>query len=94
MVNEPLPDDVRARVQIVLRNAQVMLHQINMLPVGMKANITPMDAAMPHMAMELKPISTPVPPTPTEPESPSGVDDNNAAKAAAMAEEAQAEGWV
>lgn len=93
MVNEPLPDDVRARVQIVLRNAQVMLHQINMLPVGMKANITPMDAAMPQMAMELKPISTPVPPTPTEPESPSGVDDNNAAKAAAMAEEAQAEGW-
>jgi DNA-binding response OmpR family regulator len=93
MVNEPLPDDVRARVQIVLRNAQVMLHQINMLPVGMKANITPMDAAMPQMAMELKSISTPVPPTPTEPESPSGVDDNNAAKAAAMAEEAQAEGW-
>lgn len=93
MVNEPLPDDVRARVQIVLRNAQVMLHQINMLPVGMKANITPMDAAMPQMAMELKPNSTPVPPTPTEPESPSGVDDNNAAKAAAMAEEAQAEGW-
>ena len=93
MVNEPLPDDVRARVQIVLRNAQVMLHQINMLPVGMKANITPMDAAMPQMAMELKPIPTPVPPTPTEPESPSGVDDNNAAKAAAMAEEAQAEGW-
>lgn len=93
MVNEPLPDDVRARVQIVLRNAQVMLHQINMLPVGMKANITPMDAAMPQMAMELKPISTPAPPTPTEPESPSGVDDNNAAKAAAMAEEAQAEGW-
>jgi YesN/AraC family two-component response regulator len=64
-----------------------------MLPVGMKANITPMDAAMPQMAMELKPISTPAPPTPTEPESPSGVDDNNAAKAAAMAEEAQAEGW-
>ena len=93
MVNEPLPDDVRARVQIVLRNAQVMLHQINMLPVGMKANITPMDAAMPQMAMELKSISTPVPPTPTELESPSGVDDNNAAKAAAMAEEAQAEGW-
>lgn len=93
MVNEPLPDDVRARVQIVLRNAQVMLHQINMLPVGMKANITPMDAAMPQMAMELKSISTPAPPTPTEPESPSGVDDNNAAKAAAMAEEAQAEGW-
>lgn len=93
MVNEPLPDDERARVQIVLRNAQVMLHQINMLPVGMKANITPMDAAMPQMAMELKPISTPAPPTPTEPESPSGVDDNNAAKAAAMAEEAQAEGW-
>ena len=93
MVNEPLPDDVRARVQIVLRNAQVMLHQINMLPVGMKANITPMDAAMPQMAMELKPNSTPVPPTPTEPESPSGVDDNNAAKAAAMAEEAQTEGW-
>ena len=93
MVNEPLPDDVRARVQIVLRNAQVMLHQINMLPVGMKANITPMDAAMPQMAMELKPISTPVPPTPTEPESPSGVDDNNAAKVAAIAEEAQAEGW-
>lgn len=93
MVNEPLPDDVRARVQIVLRNAQVMLHQINMLPVGMKANITPMDAAMPQMAMELKPIPTPAPPTPTEPESPSGVDDNNAAKAAAMAEEAQAEGW-
>lgn len=93
MVNEPLPDDVRARVQIVLRNAQVMLHQINMLPVGMKANITPMDAAMPQMAMELKSFSTPAPPTPTEPESPSGVDDNNAAKAAAMAEEAQAEGW-
>ena len=93
MVNEPLPDDVRARVQIVLRNAQVMLHQINMLPVGMKANITPMDAAMPQMAMELKSISTPVPPTPTEPESPSGVDDSNAAKAAAMAEETQAEGW-
>jgi DNA-binding response OmpR family regulator len=93
MVNEPLPDDVRARVQIVLRNAQVMLHQINMLPVGMKANITPMDAAMPQMAMDLKSISTPVPPTPSEPESPSGVDDNNAAKAAAIAEEAQAEGW-
>ena len=93
MANEPLADDVKARVQIVLRNAQVMLHQINMLPVGMKANIAPMDAAMPQMVMEMKPISAPAAPAPTEPESPSGVDDSNAAKAAAMAEETQAEGW-
>lgn len=93
MANEPLSDDVRARVQIVLRNAQVMLHQINMLPVGMKANAASMDAAIPQMMMDMKLAPTPVAPAPVEPESPSGVDDSNAAKAAAMAKEAQTEGW-
>ena len=93
MANEPLSDDVRARVQIVLRNAQVMLHQINMLPVGMKANAASMDAAIPQMMMDMKLAPTPVAPAPAEPESPSGVDDSNAAKAAAMAKEAQTEGW-
>lgn len=93
MANEQPSDDVRARIQIVLRNAQVMLHQINMLPIGMKANIAPMDTAIPQIAMGMRPISTPAASSPTEPESPSGVDDSNAAKAAAMTKEAQAEGW-
>ena len=33
---EPLSDDVRVRVQMILRNAQLLLHQVNMLPAGGK----------------------------------------------------------
>ena len=47
MANEPFSDDVRLRVQIVLRNAQVMLHQINMLPIDTKASVMPLETTLP-----------------------------------------------
>lgn len=88
MANEPFSDDVRLRVQIVLRNAQVMLHQINMLPIDTKASVMPLETTLPQMPMsvETKPVQpvTPSPaPTPAaETHATSGVDDSNAAKVA------------
>lgn len=41
MAAESLTDDMRARVQMVLRNAQMLLHQVNMLPVGIKSDMVP-----------------------------------------------------
>ena len=51
MAAEPLTDDVRVRVQMILRNAQLLLHQVNMLPAGVKGNVVsamipPVDAVM------------------------------------------------
>jgi DNA-binding response OmpR family regulator len=41
LMTEPLADDLRGRIQMVLRNAQILLHQVNMLPSGTKSSIIP-----------------------------------------------------
>ena len=41
LVGEPLTDELRGRLQMVLRNAQILLHQVNLLPSGTKSNIIP-----------------------------------------------------
>ena len=47
---EPITDELRVSIQMILRNAQLLLHQVNMLPTGMKGNIVsslvPVDAVM------------------------------------------------
>ncbi len=76
MVAEPMPEDRRARLQTLLRNSQLLLHQINMLPSGMK----PSDSTI----MAIQAMSTPAaaqPYTTTKHTDDPGncVDDNNAA---------------
>ena len=50
---EPLTDELRVSIQMILRNAQLLLHQVNMLPTGMKGNVVPslvpVDAVMTQM---------------------------------------------
>lgn len=41
LVSEPIADDLRGRIQMVLRNAQILLHQVNMLPSGTQSSIIP-----------------------------------------------------
>lgn len=86
---EPLADDVRVRVQMILRNAQLLLHQVNMLPAGGKGNVMP--ALVPPVDAVMTQVATPTPvPTPTlkkeikeEESKPVGIDDSNVAKVAA-----------
>lgn len=50
MVSEPMSEDLRMRVHMVLRNAQMLLHQVNMLPVGMRPGMMPqVDVQMPNI---------------------------------------------
>lgn len=97
MVGESLPGDLSGRVQMVLRNAQILLHQVNMLPVGIKSGIVPMMAPDAGMS-SLMPAAAngmgqqPSPSTAAEQGAaqkegrqgtvPSGIDDSNAAEAA------------
>lgn len=39
MVTEPMGEDLRLRIHMVLRNVQMLLHQVNMLSVGMRSGI-------------------------------------------------------
>ena len=89
LASEPLADDVRVRVQMILRNAQLLLHQVNMLPAGGKGNVMP--ALVPPVDAVMTQVATPTPvPTPTikkeikeEGSKPVGIDDSNVAKVAA-----------
>lgn len=46
MASDPLPEDARMKLHMILRSAQMMLHQINMLPVGINANAAPANMVM------------------------------------------------
>ena len=86
---EPLADEVRVSVQMILRNAQLLLHQVNMLPAGMKGNVMP--ALVPPVDAVLTQVTTPVAnngqrkadTTQREAEKPVGIDDSNVAKVSA-----------
>lgn len=54
---EPLTDDVRVRVQMILRNAQLLLHQVNMLPAGGKGTVVP--ALIPSVDSVMTQVTTP-----------------------------------
>jgi DNA-binding response OmpR family regulator len=56
LASEPLADDVRVSVQMILRNAQLLLHQVNMLPAGMKGNVVP--ALVPPVDAVMTPMVT------------------------------------
>ena len=58
LASESLADDVRVRVQMILRNAQLLLHQVNMLPAGGKGNVVP--ALVPPVDAVMTPVTTPV----------------------------------
>jgi len=97
MASEPLNDDVRVRIQMVLRNAQILLHQVNMLPSGMKSDVMgmivpPLDTVM--TTVSAPPAEKSVPPAEGKEEMNSasmtdvdeqarGIDDNNVAVVAA-----------
>jgi YesN/AraC family two-component response regulator len=74
---------------MILRNAQLLLHQVNMLPAGGKGNVMP--ALVPPVDAVMTQVATPTPvPTPTvkkeikeEESKPVGIDDSNVAKVAA-----------
>ena len=58
MASEPLSDDVRGRVQMILRSAQLLLHQVNMLPMGTKGGMMPsISAVMPTVPTALNDTS-------------------------------------
>lgn len=97
MTTEPLSDDVRARLQMILRNAQVLLHQVNMLPSGTKSSIIPAilsqtDVVMPQTAplpasVESKPKNETTGSKTSEAEGIKIVDDSNAAQLAVTRED-------
>lgn len=48
MASEPIGDDLRLRVHMILRNAQMLLHQVNILSTGMRPSmVTPVEMQMP-----------------------------------------------
>lgn len=47
MASDPLPEEARMKLHMILRSAQMMLHHINMLPVGINANAAPANMGMP-----------------------------------------------
>lgn len=76
MVAEPLPEAQRTRIQILLRNSQILLHQINMLPSGMKPSESTIMAIQNMTApMAAQPYATTKPKTDAD----NYVDDTNAA---------------
>ena len=89
MASEQLPDELRGRVQMILRNAQILLHQVNMLPSDRKSDLLPAmlsnNAAMPTAAPTTPNTLTPQETSTSAPAKQTrgdggGVDDNNAAK--------------
>lgn len=46
MASDPLPEEARMKLHMILRSAQMMLHHINMLPVGINANAAPANMGM------------------------------------------------
>ncbi|MBO7581281.1 MAG: response regulator [Bacteroidaceae bacterium] len=81
---EPLRDDVRVSIQMILRNAQLLLHQVNMLPSGVKGNVVsslpPVDAVMTQMV-----TPTPMPKVKNDSKDThqmAGIDDSNVGKMA------------
>lgn len=86
---EPLADEVRVSVQMILRNAQLLLHQVNMLPAGVKGNVMP--AFVPPVDAVMTQVTTPVVDnskrttdnTQRNTEKPVGIDDSNVAKVTA-----------
>lgn len=86
---EPLTDEVRVSIQMILRNAQLLLHQVNMLPAGMKGNVLsslpPVDAVMTQMAT---PAPKPLVKHEEKGDDPKmvGIDDSNVAKVASSRE--------
>ena len=86
---EPLADDVRVRVQMILRNAQLLLHQVNMLPAGGKGNVVP--ALVPAVDAVMTQVTTPVVNNGQRPsdngqrnvDKTVGIDDSNVAKVSA-----------
>lgn len=76
MVAEPLPEAQRTKIQILLRNSQILLHQINMLPSGMKPSESTIMAIQNMTApVAAQPYATNKPKT----DSDNYVDDTNAA---------------
>lgn len=90
LASEPLADSVKPRIQLLLRNAQLLLHQVNMLPVGVRPGSIPSPAvemqmlglgetetSTPNVA-PVTPTATPVttPTAPTTPSTPVVVDDS------------------
>ena len=86
---EPLTDELRVSIQMILRNAQLLLHQVNMLPTGMKGNVgpslVPVDAVMTQMT-----APAPKPLVKNEEKGSDakmvGIDDSNVAKVASSHE--------
>ena len=86
---EPLTDELRVSIQMILRNAQLLLHQVNMLPTGMKGNVVPslvpVDAVMTQMT-----APAPKPLVKNEEKGSDakmvGIDDSNVAKVASSRE--------
>ena len=86
LASEPLADDVRVRVQMILRNAQLLLHQVNMLPAGLKGNVVPalvppVDAVMTQVVTDNRQQTTDN--GQRNVDKPVGIDDSNVAKVAA-----------
>ena len=86
LASEPLSDDVRVSVQMILRNAQLLLHQVNMLPAGMKGNVVPalvppMDAVMTQVVTDNRQRTTDNGQQTTD--KAVGIDDSNVAKVSA-----------
>jgi DNA-binding response OmpR family regulator len=86
---EPITDELRVSIQMILRNAQLLLHQVNMLPTGMKGNIVsslvPVDAVMNQItAAATKPLTK----NEEKDADPKmvGIDDSNVAKVASSRE--------
>ena len=61
MAEENLSDDVKGRIQMILRNAQILLHHVNMLPVGVRSG----------NVASIMPATTPFTPPVTKPAEPS-----------------------
>jgi len=86
---EPITDELRVSIQMILRNAQLLLHQVNMLPTGMKGNIVsslvPVDAVMNQITAAATKPSTKNEEKDADPKM-VGIDDSNVAKVASSRE--------
>ena len=89
MAGEALSDDVKGRVQMILRSTQLLLHQVNMLPVSSKGGmVPPVSVVMPTITdtTSVAPVVT-APSAPSTPRPEAGtdsrvqIDDSNAAGA-------------
>ncbi|MBR0046604.1 MAG: response regulator [Bacteroidaceae bacterium] len=97
MAEEPLGDDVGGRVQMMLRSAQMLLHQVNILSAGMGA--VPAPSALTSVAgVQRGTVATPAretssgtPTTSTETAQLVGIDDHNAAMVSSKEMEAYQE---